>query len=178
MIGASPYAFRRKRFCSVRCANLWMNRRRWELHNHAAELLPRFEAKFMPEPNSGCFLWFGATVPDGYGSFGITTKHTMKAHRLAWQLYCGPIPVNAHVLHRCDNRACVNPDHLFLGDNDTNVADRVAKGRTAGKLTQADDLEILNDTQTRRTIALKYNVSMATISRAKQRAKKCLVLNR
>lgn len=93
----------------------------------------RFEAKAYPEPNSGCWLWIGALVPDGYGSFywGRDGRHAIKAHRAAWTLYRGALGEEDHVLHRCDNPLCVNPDHLFLGDNGANVADRVRKGRSA-----------------------------------------------
>ena len=93
----------------------------------------RFLAFVLPEPNSGCWLWTGAMVPDGYGSFywGADGRYSLKAHRASWNLFCDEAAAGSHVLHRCDTRPCVNPDHLFLGDNAANVADRVSKGRSA-----------------------------------------------
>ncbi len=76
--------------------------------------------------DGSCWLWAGGRDKKGYGHFDGT-----KAHRWAWATTRGPIPDGMHVLHKCDVPACVNPDHLFLGTNLDNIADRNAKGRTA-----------------------------------------------
>lgn len=78
---------------------------------------------------SGCWLWTGyVNRRFGYGVAWNGIKD-VSAHRLSWTLHRGEIPCGIHVLHKCDNRGCVNPDHLFLGTNKDNVLDRVAKGR-------------------------------------------------
>jgi len=75
-----------------------------------------------------CWEWTGALNEKGYGLVGVDGR-TPKAHRVAWELTHGPIPDDACVLHRCDNPACCNPDHLFLGSRADNNADMLAKGR-------------------------------------------------
>lgn len=89
----------------------------------------RFEDKYIPEPNSGCFLWLRYLDSEGYGGFQINGRWD-KAHRAAWTIAHGDIPHGLHVLHRCDNPCCVNIDHLFLGTQTDNNRDRDAKGRT------------------------------------------------
>lgn len=88
----------------------------------------RFEASYIPEPNSGCWLWVAPGTPNGYGRFGLEGRNYL-SHRASWMLHRGPIPDGLWVLHKCDVRCCVNPDHLYLGDIDDNTADMFARGR-------------------------------------------------
>lgn len=75
---------------------------------------------------SQCWYWRGGLDSGGYGTVSGAEN---KAHRRAWRLFRGPIPPGLKVLHKCDVRSCVNPDHLFLGTQLDNVHDMVAKGR-------------------------------------------------
>lgn len=88
----------------------------------------RFESKTMPEPNSGCWLWMAYVDEIGYG-ITVFRRGQYKAHRVSWTIYRGEIPDGLKVLHKCDVRCCVNPDHLFLGTQADNVRDMFAKGR-------------------------------------------------
>ena len=99
-------------------------------------LIQRFASKhaidntFAALLGSPCWVWRAGRFDTGYGAFGIG-RRTHGAHRVAWTIARGPIPTGRWVLHRCDRRECVNPDHLFLGDARANARDAASKGRGA-----------------------------------------------
>lgn len=110
--------------------------------------LPRFMAYVSPEPNSGCWLWTGSYGTTGYGQFSMSLR-PQKAHRVSWLLHRGAIPRGSFVLHRCDNPACVNPEHLELGSHQKNMNDMRERGHARGgcptgnpKITEAQAQEI------------------------------------
>jgi hypothetical protein len=91
-------------------------------------LKERIECKSIPEPNNGCWLWTSFYDPQGYGRIQYRGE-CCKAPRLSYEAFKGPIPKGLHVLHTCDVRACVNPEHLWLGTNQDNINDKMRKGR-------------------------------------------------
>lgn len=126
----------------------------------------RFAAQHMPVSESGCWLWIGSINAHGYGGMRANEK-TYAAHRYSWERKFGAIPAGAHVCHKCDTPSCVNPDHLFLGSNRDNVADRENKGRgpqaerhPRARLSDLDVAAIRTSQDRRRAIAARYGISI------------------
>jgi hypothetical protein len=125
-------------------------------------------------PETGCLLWQGSANPDGYGTAKFLRK-TYSTHRLAWLAHRGEISPGLHVCHRCDNRLCLEPDHLFLGTPQQNTIDMIRKGRAAGfggKQLAVNDVarikrRLLNGARVR-DLAAEANVSPSTISDIKR----------
>lgn len=94
-----------------------------------ANTIAAFNAKYVKDKETGCWLWKGYTDPKGYGIFSLRGKQ-YRAHRFNYERYNGKIDNQLYVCHHCDVRNCVNPSHLFLGTQDDNMKDMVKKGRS------------------------------------------------
>lgn len=122
---------------------------------------------------TACKEWTGRKDQDGYGLRGYKGKD-VRVHRIAWMEGRGPIPAGMCVLHKCDNRACHNVEHLFIGSQADNMRDMTAKGRresrapvgelnSKAKLTLAQVERIRADTRPNNVIAAEYGVSGTNI---------------
>lgn len=125
--------------------------------------------KLIVKMDSECHEWRGQVKRDGYGRFCYEAK-TIQAHRAAYLLFSGPIPDGLLVLHHCDNRKCVNPEHLYLGTHQDNAMDMVRRGRNWGRRKPEDKMvkEIFKLSRTGVTqtqIAKDMNLHQTTVSR-------------
>ena len=136
-------------------------------------LRKRIEDNSIPVTESGCWIWLKCIMRTGYGVIGIDHK-TILAHRASWIAFRGPIPDGLYVLHHCDNRPCVNPDHLFLGTHMDNMIDRDTKGRNKprpgvlnpkAKLTPEQVLAIRNAPIGCEKLARQYGMNKSTMAR-------------
>jgi len=117
-------------------------------------------SKFIPEPNTGCWLWTGGTDSNGYGKIMLNYK-VLGAHRVSWEVHHGPIPPGLYVCHKCDVPGCVNPDHLFLGTHRENMRDKMAKGRANTPFGSPHANAKLNENQVR---IIKRLLSFGTVA--------------
>jgi hypothetical protein len=157
-------------FCSLQC------RRNWE----KSRIVERF-LSFVEKQTSGCWLWKGGKDKDGYGFFWFNGKNR-RAPAMALFLLCGVrLPKRVFALHSCDTPSCVNPDHLFQGNQKANIQDAMRKGRRLrvippllrgeknnhAKLTEAQVSEMrriyAEGRTTKRELAQKYEVSLSNV---------------
>lgn len=134
------------------------------------------EDRYIPEPNSGCWLWIGKVAHNGYGIWG-----NERAHRKSYRLHKGPIPDGLFVCHTCDVRSCINPDHLWLGTHKENMQDIVNKGRHyshpkrkvchKGHALTPDNIKTRNDASRNKSERLCRICYRESRKKAKQRAR-------
>ena len=91
--------------------------------------MDRLMQNMEPCPMTGCWLWTGWVNHKGYGTLDLMGK-SVRAHRLSWLLFNGPIPSGILVCHHCDIPCCINPAHLWLGTESQNRIDSFKKGRS------------------------------------------------
>ena len=138
-----------------------------------SEPMKRFWDKV--QKTNKCWNWIAGTRGNGYGTFKFNGK-AIDSHRFVWLITFGEIPIKKMICHRCDNRKCVRPDHLFLGTAMDNVHDAIKKGRITPKnhkklwgeknprhkLSNDDIVKIrklLSTNLLRKDIARKFNIS-------------------
>src|SRR5438105_2492420 len=140
-------------------------------------LRERFDSKWTPEPNSGCWLWLGAVSGGAWGGYGIIRigGRNRQAHRISWELFKGEIPLGMQVCHTCDTPGCVNPNHLFVGTQSDNQKDCNSKGRRdsrgelngRAKLTSELATMIKSSGKNKSELSREFGISRRQISRIK-----------
>lgn len=134
--------------------------------------------QYIKNDKNGCLNFPAAINSEGYATLKISQTKTIKAHRAAWELSKGEIPSGMLVCHHCDNRRCVNVEHLFLGTVADNNRDKQLKGRAGrligvlhhkARLTEDDVRAIRGDGRTQMKIAASYGIKQATVSQIKRR---------
>ena len=128
------------------------------------------------EPDD-CWEWKRPTSVFGYGYFTVNGKR-YRAHRYSWESIHGSIPDGLMVCHKCDNRACVNPDHLFLGTAKDNALDMAEKGRSYYKRGEDNNNKLTTDMVreirdavgvSQWDLARKYGIGQTAVSSIRRR---------
>ena len=115
-----------------------------------------------------CWNWTASTDTKGYGKFGIMKHKLVQSHRMAWRLSRGPIPEGQFVLHRCDNRRCVRPAHLYLGTQFDNMRDCAVRGRNWTKITKEQAISARTDPRPVKVIAGELGISTRMVYNIKK----------
>lgn len=146
------------------------------------DVAPRFWPRVNKRGPAECWEWQGGLFATGYGRFYARGK-VRRAHRVMWQLVHGNLPPDGlDVCHTCDNRACVNPAHLFLGTRSDNMRDAVQKHRARGlipsgeahpsaRLTADDVRAIRASDESRHVLAQRFGVTPVHIDQIRARIK-------
>lgn len=139
--------------------------------------LERFEHYTVKSVN-GCWNWTGYKNKNGYGQMRSKGK-MVSAHRFSYEHHKGTIPEGISVLHRCNNPACVNPEHLYLGDHKQNMKDRLMSGNYPrgeehpnSKFTDDVVAMVRSESGTNKAISQKYGVSVTQVRNIRSNAQR------
>lgn len=152
----------------TRCNHCCYLKQKYGSYDHKVESREEFFWRNIKKTDS-CWLFMGCKNNQGYGRMSIKCKN-MAAHRFSWNVHFGTIPINMFVLHKCDIRNCVNPEHLFLGTHEDNMKDMAHKGRQIPGNRKLELLEIksiknlIKSGERNYVIAKKFNMDASTIS--------------
>jgi len=136
-------------------------------------LKERLEKFSKRNEKTGCIEWTGSCDCDGYGQ--TSKDRNYRTHRLAYEIYVGPIPEGKLVCHHCDNPSCINTDHLYLGTHKDNVRDKMERGRAniptgeksaSSKLTEEQAIELIRakkSGKSTKAISDQFNISYYTV---------------
>ena len=146
----------------------------------------RFWSKVDKRDLDDCWEWQASLDTRGYGNLGIPKNDgtgryiTQRAHRMAWEFTNGKLEGSVqHLCHTCDNRKCVNPAHLFIGNAKVNMADCISKGRLndrsgennpRAKVTEDIVRAVRAETLTLSKLMAKYNLPQTTVSDIRRRS--------
>ena len=150
-------------FCSVRCKDI----------GSTVPVSVRFGRFVGKTTETGCVLWNGLITLSGYGYIAVRERGRARkilAHRVAWEAAHGAIHDGLYVCHHCDNKRCVNVEHLFLGTQGDNLADMVQKGRSRAQLSKEQVIAIRRDYAlggvTCAAVARQYHTTPTVVHRA------------
>lgn len=160
--------FRKQRFCSRECSGSHRSQAAKDAREPKALAFDRWVDR-----GDGCWLWTGARDADGYGVFNYAGK-TFRAPRVALELAGRPPGRGEYACHKCDNPACVRPDHLYPGTPGQNSGDAIRRGRwQRGEMCHAAKLNplkvriIRGSSDTDENLAGRFGVSRSAVSMAR-----------
>lgn len=147
------------KYCSTACRKVGVAK------GQVRPIADRFWAKVDKGSPTSCWPWVGGTAR-GYGQLGIGSDKWVRAHRLSYELHHGAIAPGLVVRHKCDNKLCVNPDHLELGSQGDNVRDTYDRSDREGfrsVVPEATVLSIIADSGLQKDIAARHGVSRSYV---------------
>lgn len=157
-----------------------MHYRRWRIHGdphtrlfstYRPQPVPveqRFAKCYVIDSVTGCWNWIAAKGGGGYGKITVNARSRV-ASRVSWEMNKGNIPKGLLVCHKCDNRACVNPDHLFLGTTSENAIDAAVKQRKRAKLSEEKVRFIRASDEPHSVLGRRFGVSPVSIAHVRNR---------